>query len=67
MMIRSLVGFTILVAAMGLVTSVSQLLILRALQGLIAGFSVFAMALASVSCPKDRCRSPSAGCRAPSS
>jgi DHA1 family multidrug resistance protein-like MFS transporter len=54
MMIRSLVGFTILVAAMGLVTSVSQLLILRALQGLIAGFSVFAMALASVSCPKDK-------------
>jgi DHA1 family multidrug resistance protein-like MFS transporter len=29
-------------------------LILRILQGVIAGFSVFAMALASVSCPKDR-------------
>ena len=54
MMVRSLVGFVIIVAAMGLVTSVTQLLILRILQGVIAGFSVFAMALASVSCPKDR-------------
>jgi len=54
MMIRSLVGFVIIVAAMGLVTSVTQLLILRALQGVIAGFSVFAMALASVSCPKEK-------------
>jgi MFS transporter, DHA1 family, multidrug resistance protein len=39
---------------MGLVTSVTQLLVLRVLQGVIAGFSVFAMALASVSCPKDK-------------
>jgi len=54
MMVRSLVGFVIIVAAMGLVTSVTQLLILRVLQGVIAGFSIFAMALASVSCPKDR-------------
>jgi MFS transporter, DHA1 family, multidrug resistance protein len=54
MMVRSLVGFVIIVAAMGLVTSVTQLLILRLLQGVIAGFSVFAMALASVSCPKER-------------
>ncbi len=54
MMIRSLVGFVIIVAAMGLVTSVTQLLILRMLQGVIAGFSVFAMALASVSCPKEK-------------
>lgn len=54
MMIRSLAGFVIIVAAMGLVTSVTQLLILRVLQGVIAGFSVFAMALASVSCPKDK-------------
>jgi len=54
MMVRSLVGFVIIVAAMGLVTSVTQLLILRVLQGVIAGFSIFAMALASVSCPKER-------------
>ena len=31
-----------------------ELLALRVLQGVIAGFSVFAMALASVSCPKDK-------------
>jgi len=54
MMVRSLVGFVIIVAAMGLVTSVTQLFVLRLLQGVIAGFSVFAMALASVSCPKER-------------
>jgi MFS transporter, DHA1 family, multidrug resistance protein len=54
MMVRSLVGFVIIVAAMGLVTSVTQLFILRLLQGVIAGFSIFAMALASVSCPKER-------------
>jgi DHA1 family multidrug resistance protein-like MFS transporter len=54
MMIRSLAGFVLIVAAMGLVTSVTQLLVLRVLQGVIAGFSVFAMALASVSCPKDK-------------
>ena len=45
MMIRSLAGFVIIVAAMGLVTSVTQLMVLRVLQGVIAGFSVFAMAL----------------------
>ncbi len=54
MMVRSLVGFVIIVAAMGLVTSVTQLLIARVLQGVIAGFSVMAMALASVSCPKEK-------------
>jgi DHA1 family multidrug resistance protein-like MFS transporter len=54
MMIRSLVGFVVIVAAMGLVTSVTQLLIARVLQGVIAGFSVMAMALASVSCPKEK-------------
>ncbi|MGH7402834.1 MAG: MFS transporter, partial [Candidatus Rokuibacteriota bacterium] len=54
MLIRSLAGFVVIVAAMGLVTSVTQLLILRVLQGVIAGFSVFAMALASVSCPREK-------------
>jgi DHA1 family multidrug resistance protein-like MFS transporter len=54
MMIRSPVGFVVIVAAMGLVTSVTQLLIARVLQGVIAGFSVMAMALASVSCPKEK-------------
>jgi len=54
MMVRSLAGFVIIVAAMGLVTSVTQLFLLRLAQGVIAGFSVFAMALASVSCPKEK-------------
>src|SRR3989442_4848392 len=54
MMIRSLVGFAVIIAAMGLVTSVTQLFIARLLQGIFAGFSVMAMALASVSCPRDK-------------
>src|SRR6266852_1481950 len=54
MMIRSLVGFVVTIAAMGLVTSVTQLFVARLLQGIFAGFSVMAMALASVSCPRDK-------------
>src|SRR2546428_2999617 len=54
MMIRSLVGFVVTIAAMGLVTSVSQLFVARLLQGVFAGFSVMAMSLASVSCPRDK-------------
>ena len=54
MMIRSLVGFAVIIAAMGLVTSVTQLFVARLLQGVFAGFSVMAMALASVSCPRDK-------------
>ncbi len=54
MMIRSLAGFVVIIAAMGLVTSVYQLLVARLLQGVFAGFSVMAMALASVSCPRDK-------------
>ena len=54
MLIRSLVGFTVIIAAMGLVTSVQQLLVARVLQGLFAGFSPMAMAVASVSAPRDK-------------
>jgi len=54
MMVRSLAGFIVTIAAMGLVTSVAQLLVARLLQGVFAGFSVMAMALASVSCPRDK-------------
>jgi DHA1 family multidrug resistance protein-like MFS transporter len=54
MMIRSLVGFVIIVAAMGLVTSVTQLFVARVLQGMVAGFTIMAMALASTSCPRDK-------------
>jgi MFS family permease len=54
MLIRSLAGFVVIIAAMGLVTSVHQLFIARLLQGVFAGFSVMAMAVASVSCPRDK-------------
>jgi DHA1 family multidrug resistance protein-like MFS transporter len=54
MLIRSLAGFTVIIAAMGLVTSVEQLFVARLLQGLFAGFSPMAMAVASVSAPRDK-------------
>ena len=54
MLIRSLAGFVVIIAAMGLVTSVYQLFIARMLQGVFAGFSVMAMAVATVSCPRDK-------------
>jgi len=54
MMVRSLAGFIVTIAAMGLVTSVTQLFVARLVQGIFAGFSVMAMALASVSCPRDK-------------
>ena len=54
MLIRSLVGFVVLVAVMGLVTSVEQLFLARLVQGLFAGFTPMAMALASVAAPRDK-------------
>ncbi len=54
MLIRSLAGFTVIIAAMGLVTSVEQLFVARLLQGLFAGFSPMAMAVASVSAPRNK-------------
>jgi MFS transporter, DHA1 family, multidrug resistance protein len=54
MLIRSLAGFTVIIAAMGLVTSVRQLFVARLLQGLFAGFTPMAMVVASVSAPRDK-------------
>lgn len=54
MLIRSLGGFVVIIAAMGLVTSVQQLLAARVIQGFFAGFTPMAMALASVSAPVNR-------------
>ncbi len=54
MLIRSLAGFVVIVAAMGIVTSVEQLFLARLLMGLFAGFTPMAMALATVSAPRDR-------------
>src|SRR5260370_41782344 len=38
MLVRSLVGFVVIIAAMGLVTSVEQLFLARLVQGFFAGF-----------------------------
>jgi DHA1 family multidrug resistance protein-like MFS transporter len=54
MLIRSLAGFTIIMAAMGLVTSVQQLFLARLFMGLFAGFTPMALAVASVSAPRDK-------------
>ena len=54
MLIRSLAGFTVIIAAMGLVTSVQQLFVARLCQGLFAGFTPMAMAVASVAAPRDK-------------
>jgi DHA1 family multidrug resistance protein-like MFS transporter len=54
MLIRSLAGFVVIIALMGLVTSVEQLFLARVIQGLFAGFTPMAMALASVAAPRDR-------------
>ena len=67
MLIRSLSGFVVIVAAMGLVTSVQQLFAARLIMGLFAGFTPMAMALATVSAPADRVPPPSAWCSRPSS
>jgi DHA1 family multidrug resistance protein-like MFS transporter len=54
MLIRSLAAFVVIIALMGLVTSVEQLFVTRLVQGLFAGFTPMAMALASVSAPRDK-------------
>lgn len=54
MLIRSLAGFTFIIAAMGMVTSVEQFLAARIVQGFFAGFTPMAMAVASVSAPRDK-------------
>ena len=54
MLIRSLAGFVVIIALMGLVRSVEQLFLARLIQGLFAGFTPMAMAVASVAAPRDR-------------
>lgn len=54
MVLRSLIAFVILITLMGIVTNVWQLLALRILLGVFAGFSSFALAVLSVTVPKDR-------------
>jgi len=54
MLIRSLAAFTVIIAAMGLVRSVWQLFVARLLMGLFAGFTPMAIAVASVSAPREQ-------------
>ena len=51
---RSLVSFVLLFAAMAFVTSVWQVLALRAIQGLFAGYGSLSVAMAAESAPRDR-------------
>src|SRR5256712_4157104 len=54
MLIRSLVGFVVIVAAMGLVTSVEQLFLARVVMGLFSGFRPWVLGLATTSAPRDK-------------
>ena len=51
---RSLVSFVVLFAAMAFVTHVWQVLALRAIQGLFAGYGSLSVAMAAESAPRDR-------------
>jgi MFS family permease len=51
---RSLVSFVVLFAAMAFVTRVWQVLALRAIQGLFAGYGSLSVAMAAESAPRDR-------------
>ena len=51
---RSLVSFVVLFAAMAYVTSVWQVLAVRAIQGLFAGYGSLSVAMAAESAPRDR-------------
>ena len=54
MVLRSLVAYVILITLRGLVTNIWQLLALRILLGVFSGFSSFALAVLSVTVPKER-------------
>src|SRR5688500_11299658 len=54
MLIRSLAAFAVIIALMGIVASVGQLLVARLFMGLFAGFTPMAMAVASVSAPREK-------------
>jgi DHA1 family multidrug resistance protein-like MFS transporter len=51
---RSLVSFVVLFSAMAFVTSVWQVLVVRAIQGLFAGYGSLSVAMAAESAPRDR-------------
>ncbi|MGI8854754.1 MAG: MFS transporter [Thermomicrobiales bacterium] len=54
MIMRSLVAYIVLLSMMGLVTNIWQLLALRILLGVFSGFSSFALAVLSITVPRER-------------
>jgi DHA1 family multidrug resistance protein-like MFS transporter len=54
MVLRSLISYVILIALMAFCTNVWELLALRVLLGVFSGFSSFALAVLTVTVPKDR-------------
>ncbi len=54
MVMRSLLSYVVLISLMGICTNIWQLLALRILLGVFSGFSSFAIAVISVTVPKDR-------------
>ncbi len=54
MVMRSLVSYVVLISLMGVCTNIWQLLALRILLGVFSGFSAFAIAVLSVTVPKER-------------
>src|SRR3954447_16098829 len=54
MVLRSLISYVILIALMAFCTNVWELLALRILLGVFSGFSSFALAVLTVTVPKDR-------------
>jgi len=54
MILRSLVAWIFLLSMMGLVTNIWQLLALRILLGVFSGFNAFALAVISVTVPRER-------------
>lgn len=54
MVLRSLLSYVVLIGLMGVCTNVWQLLALRIMLGVFSGFSSFALAVISVTVPKER-------------
>ncbi len=54
MVLRSLISYVVLISLMGICTNVWQLLALRVMLGVFSGFSSFALAMLTVTVPKER-------------
>ena len=63
MVVRSLVSFVVIMSLMAFVTAPWQVFVLRAIQGLFAGYGAIAMTMAAESAPPEHWRPRSAGCR----